>query len=126
MKRSRKAPTINSTSTADIAFMMLLFFLLTTSMDTDQGLQRILPRPPENKTKDIIDVNKRNILTVMVSSDNRIMCRGEEIPLAQLREKAKEFIDNPMNLENLPEKKEVDIPFFGKQMISDSHIISLQ
>jgi len=127
-KRSRKAPTINSTSTADIAFMMLLFFLLTTSMDTDQGLQRTLPRPPESSklNDNTVEVNKRNILTVMVSSDNRIMCKGEEVTLVQLKERAKEFIDNPTNSVNLPEKKEVDIPFFGKQMITDGHLISLQ
>ena len=126
-KRSRKAPTINSTSTADIAFMMLLFFLLTTSMDTDQGLQRTLPRPQDNtEKKDAIDVNKRNILTVKINSDNRILCRGEEVVLSQLKEIAKEFIDNPTNSINLPEKKEIDIPFFGRQMITENHIISLQ
>ncbi|MDR2914226.1 MAG: biopolymer transporter ExbD [Tannerella sp.] len=127
MGKKRKVPGINGSSSADIAFMLLLFFLLTTSMDTDQGLPRLLPRPPENKEKpDDIEIKKRNILTVMVSSDNRIMCGGEEVLLAQLREKAKEFIENPGNLESLPEKKPVDIPFFGTQMITDSHLISLQ
>ncbi|MDR0573615.1 MAG: biopolymer transporter ExbD [Tannerella sp.] len=126
-KKKKKVPGINGSSSADIAFMLLLFFLLTTSMDTDQGLPRLLPRPPENKEKpDDIEVNKRNLLTVMVSSDNRIMCSGEEVSLAQLKEKAKEFIDNPANSESLPEKKAVDLPFFGTQMITDGHLISLQ
>ena len=48
-KRKRKVPGINGSSSADIAFMLLLFFLLTTSMDTDQGLPRQLPPPPEQK-----------------------------------------------------------------------------
>ena len=47
-KRNRKVPGINASSTADIAFMLLIFFLITTSMDTDRGLARRLPPPPEN------------------------------------------------------------------------------
>lgn len=126
-KRKRKVPGINGSSSADIAFMLLLFFLLTTSMDTDQGLPRQLPPPPEQKKQqDDVKVNKRNILTVMVSSDNRIMCAGEEVTLPKLREKAKEFVENPTNSPNLPEKEEVDIPYFGKQMITKNHVISLQ
>jgi len=127
-KGKRKAPQINSTSTADIAFMMLLFFLLTSSMDTDQGLPRMLPRPPENVNNQKVDieVNKRNVLKVMVSSDNRIMCNGEEVSLAQLKESAKDFIDNPMNSLTLPEKTEVEIPYFGNVMVTESHIVSLQ
>jgi biopolymer transport protein ExbD len=125
--KKRKVPGINGSSSADIAFMLLLFFLLTTSMDTDQGLPRRLPRPPENKDNvDEQKVNKRNTLMVMVSSDNRIMCAGEEVTLAQLREKTKDFIENPNNSENLPEKKPVDLPIFGTQMITSEHIISLQ
>ena len=127
MKRNRKAPQINSTSTADIAFMMLLFFLLTTSMDTDQGLARILPRPPEFKeNKEEVKVNKRNLLNVKINSENLISCQGDEVDLRTLKEKAKEFIDNPLNSENLPEKTEKDIPFFGTVMITADHLISLQ
>jgi biopolymer transport protein ExbD len=125
-RKKRKVPGINGASSADIAFMLLLFFLLTTSMDTDQGLPRRLPRPPETNKMEEQQINKRNILTVMVSSDNRVMCASEEVSLAQLREKAKEFIENPNNSVTLPEKEAVDIPFFGTQMITTNHIISLQ
>lgn len=126
-RKKRKVPGINGSSSADIAFMLLLFFLLTTSMDTDQGLPRRLPRPPEtDKIPEEQKVNKRNTLMVMVSSDNRIMCAGEEVSLPQLREKTKEFIENPNNSENLPEKELVEIPIFGPQMITNNHIISLQ
>lgn len=125
--KKRKVPGINGSSSADIAFMLLLFFLLTTSMDTDQGLPRRLPRPPENKDQmEEEKINKRNTLLVMVSSDNRIMCAGEEVSLAQLREKTMEFVENPNNAENLPEKELVDLPVFGPQMITSNHIISLQ
>ncbi|MDR1524207.1 MAG: biopolymer transporter ExbD [Tannerella sp.] len=126
MGKKRKVPGINGSSSADIAFMLLLFFLLTTSMDTDQGLPRRLPRPPELNKEVEQKVNKRNTLTVMVSSDNRIMCAGEEVSLVQLREKSKEFIENPNNSELLPEKDTLNIPFFGVQMVTKNHIISLQ
>jgi biopolymer transport protein ExbD len=127
MRKKRKVPGINGSSSADIAFILLLFFLLTTSMDTDTGLPRRLPRPPESKDQmDEQKVNKRNTLSVMVSSDNRIMCAGEEVTLVQLREKTKEFVENPNNSETLPEKDTLNIPFFGVQMVTKNHIISLQ
>jgi len=125
-RKKKKVPDINGASCADIAFMLLLFFILTTSMDTDKGLLRQLPRPPEKDKQEEQDVNKRNVLKVMVSYENRIMCAGEEVNLAQLRAKTIEFIDNPLNLESLPEKFAVDIPFFGRQMITTEHLISLQ
>ena len=125
-RKKRKVPGYNAASTADIAFMLLLFFLLTTTMDTDEGLPRRLPAPPDPNQKTEVDVNTRNVLSVMVSSDNRIMCAGEEVNLPRLREKAIEFIENPTNSENLPEKLPVDIPFFGSQMITEKHVISLQ
>ena len=52
-RKKRGVPGINSSSTADIAFMLLIFFLITTSMDTDRGLARRLPPPPENKDQKI-------------------------------------------------------------------------
>ena len=125
-RKKRKVPGYNAASTADIAFMLLLFFLLTTTMDTDEGLPRRLPNPPDPNQKTEQDVNTRNILQVMVSSDNRIMCGGEEVSLVQLREKTKDFIENPMDASNLPEKKPIDIPFFGTQLVTLNHVISLQ
>jgi len=127
MAKKRKVPQINGSSSADIAFMLLLFFLLTTSMDTDQGLARTLPRPPESKEKkEDVEINTRNILQVMINSNNQILCGGEEVTLAILKDKAKEFIDNPTNSINLPEKRIVNIPFFGDQEITKGHLISLQ
>jgi len=126
--KKRKIPQVNSTSCADIAFMFLLFFLLTTSMDTDQGLPRRLPPPPDkNRTQnDEIKINKRNILTVMINTNNQILCGGEYIELRQLKDRAKAFIMNERDNEHLPEKDEVDVPFFGNMMITLKHVISLQ
>ena len=127
-RKKRKVPGINGASSADIAFMLLLFFLLTTSMDTDHGLPRRLPNPPENKEKqEEIKAKERNILKVNISGDNRVMCGDEvNVTMPRLKELAKEFIENPANADNLPEKEPVEIPFFGEKMITKNHIISLQ
>ena len=62
-KEKRKVPGLNATSTADISFILLIFFLVTTSMDTDTGLARRLPPPPENENSEAeIDVKERNVL----------------------------------------------------------------
>ena len=67
-KRKRKVPGINASSTADIAFMLLIFFLITTSMDTDRGLARRLPPPPEqNQKNDDIKLKERNVLQVFLN-----------------------------------------------------------
>ena len=127
-KRNRKVPGINASSTADIAFMLLIFFLITTSMDTDQGLARRLPPPvPKDQKKDAdMDIKKRNLLVVLVSSSNQVLCANEVIDVKQLKDKVKEFIDNPYNDATKPEKEEIDVPFFGKTMVTKNHVISLQ
>lgn len=127
MGKKRKVPGINGSSSADIAFMLLLFFLLTTSMDTDMGLARKLPRPPEKQEQDQeIDIKKRNMLILLISSENNILCGGEYVDVSQVRAKAKEFISNVNDDPNLPEKEEVDVPFFGRMMVTSKHVISLQ
>ncbi len=128
MARKKKTmPGINSSSTADIAFMLLIFFLTTTSMDTDRGLARRLPPPPENKEqKDDIIVKERNVLQVRLNKDDQLMVGGEWSEIRQLREKAKEFIANPNDDANLPEKHSKSIPFFGDVMITEKHVISVQ
>ena len=104
-KRNRKVPGINASSTADIAFMLLIFFLITTSMDTDRGLARRLVR---------------------LNKDDQLMVGGEWSDIKQLREKAKEFIANPKDDPNLPEKHAKTLPFFGDVMITEKHVISVQ
>ena len=117
MGSKRKTPGINGSSSADIAFMLLIFFLITTSMDTDKGLARRLPPPvPKDQKKNDVDVNKRNLVVVLINSSNQILFNGEPTDIKQLKDKVKEFIDNPYNDANKPEKVEEDVPFFGKVM----------
>ena len=92
-KGKRKVPDINSSSTADIAFLLLIFFLITTSMDTDRGLARLLPPPPEEQNDDTTDkIKERNVLQVFLNMNDQLMCGNDYINVEQLRAKAKEFI----------------------------------
>lgn len=127
-KGKRSVPEINSSSTADIAFLLLIFFLITTSMDTDRGLARRLPPPPEKDQKiDDIIVKERNVLPVRLNSSDQLMCGKDYITIKQLRQRAKEFIVNPYNDEKLPEKHLKNIPLLGGDvMVTEKHVISLQ
>ena len=127
-KTKRKVPGINASSTADISFMLLIFFLITTSMDTDRGLARRLPPPPESEEqKNDIIIKERNILQVKINKDDNLMVNGEiGFDIRQLKDKAKEFIANPNDDPNMPEKHRKNLPFFGDVMITEKHVISVQ
>ena len=128
-KKKRSMPGINSSSTADIAFMLLIFFLTTTSMDTDRGLARRLPQPPDpnQKQQDNIIVKERNVLQVRINKDDQLMVGSEYMDIKQLRAKAKEFVPNPSDDANLPEKHLKNIPLLGGDcMITEKHVISVQ
>ncbi len=125
--KKREIQEINASSMADISFLLLIFFLVTTSMATDKGLSRTLPPPSTNeeKTQDV-DVNKRNILMILVNSNDKLMVNMEPMDVSKLKEKAKEFIENPANKEDLPEKELVNVPYIGSRMVTTKHVISLQ
>ncbi|MCQ2110507.1 MAG: biopolymer transporter ExbD [Bacteroidaceae bacterium] len=125
-KSSRKVPGLNSSSTADISFILLIFFLITTSMDTDMGLTRRLPEWDPNAQEEEVKIKERNVMTVLVNANNEILCRGEVINISELKDRAKEFIANPEDKANLPAKEEYDIKGFGTVVTTVKHVISLQ
>ncbi len=125
-KSKRSVPGINSSSTADIAFILLIFFLVTTSMDTDRGLARQLPPPPQEQDPEDIIVKERNVLAVRLNANNQLMCGSDYIDVSELKARAKEFITNPTDDPNLPEKHAKQINFFGNVMVTDKHVISVQ
>ena len=125
---AKKIPAINASSMADISFLLLIFFLVTTSMDVNQGLARRLPAPipPDQKVEDT-DINKRNLLIVKINSANQLMVQGQEMDVKQLRAKAKEFILNEADDASLPKLFEEDFGEpFGVIRYTKEHVISVQ
>ncbi len=129
-KSSRKVPGLNQSSTADISFILLIFFLVTTSMDTDTGLSRRLPEWDPDAQEQEIKIKERNIMTVQVNKNNEIHVKNgvinRVIAVNELKDIAKEFIANPEDNILLPIKEEYDIPGFKVVVTTVKHIISLQ
>jgi biopolymer transport protein ExbD len=122
---ARRTPEVPATSLADIAFMLLIFFLVTTTMDVDSGLERRLPQWVEEQPEDDQQIKERNVFVVLVNRNNDLLVENEYADIDDLRERAKEFMANPYNDETLPEKEPKQIPFFGEVMVSKG-VISLR
>lgn len=123
---ARKTPEVNASSTADIAFLLLVFFLVTTTMDVDSGIYRKLPPIPEDQ--DITKAPKskpRNVLLVRINYTNLLQVGGNQMDISRLKDKVKEFITNPNNDNNLSEKKFKEIPLLGRKAVSKG-VVSLQ
>lgn len=120
---ARKVSEINAGSMADIAFLLLIFFLVTTTMDVDSGLSRQLPPLPDNTPPP--KYNKRNLFVVLVNKNDQLLVRGKPGDINTLKEDAKRFFSNPTNDPNLPEKKLEYVEGLGEVEISKG-IVSLQ
>ena len=129
-RKARKIPEIPSSSLADIAFLLLIFFLTSTSMDTDKGLERRLPQWVDPSTVDDSDappVKERNVFVVLVDRENRLMVEGELCRVEDLKEKTKIFMTNPSNSTTLPEKEVRSFDVIGNmEVISKNAVISLR
>ncbi|WP_347925981.1 biopolymer transporter ExbD [Pontimicrobium sp. SW4] len=93
MKTKKTAPKLNAGSMADIAFLLLIFFLVTTTIASDKGIQRKLPKLCEGKDC-IIDVHERNILRISLNGNQEIMVEDEIIAIGNLKDIVKAFVDN--------------------------------
>lgn len=102
-RKKRELQEINASTMADIAFLLLVFFLVTTTMDTDWGIARLLP-PPDDIVVDPPKIKERNVFVVLVNANDQLLAEGELVDIAQLKDKAIEFISNPDGKESLPEK----------------------
>ena len=100
---SRQSPEINAGSMADIAFLLLIFFLVTTTMNVDKGLTRMLP-PPKNDQNKPAEINERNVFSVRINSNDMLLVEGEQLSVEELREKCKEFFLNPQLKEDLSDQ----------------------
>src|SRR6056297_147660 len=89
----RDAPEVNAGSMADIAFLLLIFFLVTTTIETDSGISRKLP-PWQPEEQDPPVIKERNIFQVLVNANNQLLVEDEEMQIEELRAAAVEFLDN--------------------------------
>ena len=114
MARSRRGlPEINAGSMADIAFLLLIFFLVTTTMDQDTGIASKLPHMPEEEMQeDDSQIHARNIYVVLINTHNQLLVEGELMDISQLKDGAKSFINNngmDPNSSDSPEKAIVSL-----------------
>jgi biopolymer transport protein ExbD len=90
----RALPEINAGSMADIAFLLLIFFLVTTTMDVDSGINRKLPPWEPDQIQDPPPIKKKNIFTVLVNSRDELLVEDEYMEIKDLREATKRFLNN--------------------------------
>ena len=122
----KQTPAINSSSTADIAFLLLCYFLMTTTMGSQTGLSRLLPPMPDpNQKIENQQVNQRNIILVRVNAANNVLAGSEPIAVSQLKDKIKDFLSNPYDDPSLPAKTPTEIEGYGTYNVSQG-VISLQ
>ena len=93
-RNKRQVPGVNTASTADISFMLLIFFLVTTSMDVDKGLFRLLPSPePQKQLKTETIVDKNTLMALHVTADHRLLLNDKPIEVSQLKGEIIQFVN---------------------------------
>jgi len=140
-KTNRKVPGINASSMADVSFLLLCFFLMVSSMDTDSGLARRLPPPPQGEEQTSVDVQRRNLLVVLVNAQNETLVQNQQGTKMYVNEQElrgdggnvpikdviKEFVLNTQNSSELPELTEEDFGApIGTVPVTAQHVISIQ
>lgn len=92
-RRKHSVPSLNTTSTADISFMLLTFFLVTSSMDVDKGLVRQLPPlDKEEQTDEAKDVSKENTLSFSITAQNEVMLNDKPVAVEDIRRRIVNFV----------------------------------
>lgn len=123
-RKKRAVPEVNASSVADIAFLLLIFFLATTTMETQTGIFRKLP-PLEDKDVKPPKIEERNLMTVLVNKFDQIQINGEEVQVKDITRKAREFVENKGRSEDMPEIRQEYIEGYGEAEVSKA-VISLQ
>jgi biopolymer transport protein ExbD len=122
----RELQEINAGSMADIAFLLLIFFLVATTMDIDTGISRLLPPMPEDEEQeDDTEIRERNVFVVLINKDDQLFVEREVVDISQLKEMTQEFFVNPNEDPDLSEKRPLEVDFFGEMMVSKG-VISLR
>ena len=92
-RKTRPLQEVNASSMADIAFLLLIFFLVTTTINVDKGILHKLP-PKEDEPPEVIEFNQNNVMNILVNKYDQMLVRGELMEVDELREKAREFLQN--------------------------------
>ena len=90
-RRNREVPELNTTSTADISFMLLVFFLVTSSMDTDKGLGRTLS-PMDEQQQEQRDIQRQNVLQIRIDDNDALYCDDQPVTLQLLQQQVESFL----------------------------------
>lgn len=127
----RELEEINAGSMADIAFLLLIFFLVTTTMNRPKALERSLPQKIENP--EIFIFNERDIFEVLVNSRNELLVENKYVTIEELQDLTKEFYTNPKGADNLPtlvvvteEKCTENIKTLEAQLAADPENVSVK
>ena len=123
----REVPEINATSTADMAFMLLVFFLLATSMGVKKGIRQELPPAVADSARVApLQVRERDLLIVRLDAEGGVFVNDEAVDASALKARVKHFVENPSDDSALPEKHVRRLPLLGRVRVTDTHVISLQ
>jgi biopolymer transport protein ExbD len=143
----RPLQEINAGSMADIAFLLLIFFLVTTTMDVDSGITRQLPPPVPDDQEPPPPIRERNVFIVLLNKDNYLYVEKDILQIEELKKATKDFILNPQDKDNLPERsllseqlddaiskgkeKEAEklrkyMGYFGNIKVAKTKVVSLQ
>ena len=140
-KTNRKVPGINASSMADVSFLLLYYFLMVSSMDVDSGLARRLPPPPQTQEETSIEVQRRNLMIVLVNAQNEILVQDQQGVVlyanesellggagkAAMKDLIKAFVLNETNNPSLPQLIEEDFGApIGIVPVTSNHVISIQ
>lgn len=118
----REIPSLDTTSTADISFILLIFFLVATSFNTYKGIDTNLPQDNEEAV-DKTQVKARNVLELYVNADNTMGYAEKTLNAQQLQQQAEVFIENPNNIATFPERFTKNIHGIGKCTSTFEHKI---
>jgi len=126
-RKKREVPQVNASASADIAFLLLIFFLITSSMGAENGIfRRLSPPASEDAPKEKKEIQKRDLLVIKIDSDNQLYYNDISLDISDLKEIVTDFISNPQNDDSLPEKQEKEIALLGKMQLTSNHVISLK
>ena len=122
----RDVPEINATSTADMAFMLLVFFLLATSMGSRKSIRQELAPPVDSTRVAPLQVKTRDLLIIRLDKDGQTYIGDEAVAASDIKTRVKRFIENPTNNPDMPERHERELPLIGRTQVTDTHVIALQ